>query len=259
MTAAVDGAGPVLSVRGLAKIFHLYTLGGAEIRGCEGVAFDLAPGRFLALTGPSGSGKSSVLKCIFRTYLPTAGEIRYRPADGGEIDLARAADSQILALRRGEIGYVTQFLRVVPRVTVVDVVAEGLWILGWDVAAAREAARDMLAALRIPSELWNVAPATFSGGEQQRVNLARALVMRPRLLLLDEPTASLDTASVAVVVDLLRRCKTAGTSMVGVFHNIDPVQDLLDGVVRMRHGVGVNDTVAGESGAGRSAGSSDPA
>lgn len=247
MTAGSDATGPVLTVRGLTKIFHLYTLGGAEIRGCEDVSFALPPGRFLALTGPSGSGKSSVLKCIYRTYLPTSGEIRYRGAGGAEIDLALADDSEILALRRSEIGYVTQFLRVVPRVSVVDVVAEGLWNVGWDPAAARDAATDMLGALRIPPELWNVAPATFSGGEQQRVNLARALVLRPRLLLLDEPTASLDAPMAEVVTGLLRRCKAGGISMIGVFHNLDPVQDLLDEVVRMRHGVGVMSTVAGSA------------
>jgi len=229
----------VLTLRGLTKTFYLHTLGGAEIRACEGVSFDLAPGRFLALTGPNGSGKSSVLKCIYRTYLPTSGEIWYRPAEGPDIDLARADESRILALRRREIGYVTQFLRVVPRVSVVDVVAEGLWNIGWDLATARHAAKEMLSELRIRPELWSVPPATFSGGEQQRVNLARALVLRPQLLLLDEPTASLDAAAVAVVIDLLRQRKAHGTGIIGVFHNVDAVRPLLDGVVRMNHGVGV--------------------
>jgi alpha-D-ribose 1-methylphosphonate 5-triphosphate synthase subunit PhnL len=244
VTAAADATEPLLSVRVLTKTFHLYTLGGAEIRGCDGVSFELAPGRFLALTGPSGAGKSTVLKCIYRTYLPTGGQIRYRRAGGAVIDLARAGDSAILALRRSEIGYVSQFLRVVPRVTVVDVVAEGLWNIGWDPAPARDAAREMLGALRIPRELWNVAPATFSGGEQQRVNLARAFVLQPRLLLLDEPIASLDTAAIADVAALLRRYKASGTSMIGVFHNTEPVQDILDGVVRMHHGIGEVRTAA---------------
>jgi len=247
MIAAGEPAGsaPVLALRGLTKTFHLHTLGGAEILGCEGVSFDLAPGQFLALTGPSGSGKSSVLKCIYRTYLPTSGEIWYRPAQGPAVDLARADESRIIALRRAEIGHVAQFLRVVPRVSVVDVVAEGLWYIGADLEQARQAAREMLSALRIRPELWSVSPATFSGGEQQRVSLARALVLRPRLLLLDEPTAALDAAAAAIVIDLLRERKARGTSIIGVFHNVDPVQDLVDGVVRMRRGVSLASTAAG--------------
>ncbi len=233
-----SASAPILSVRGLTKTFRLHTLGGAEIRGCDGVSFDLAPGRFLALTGPNGSGKSSVLKCIYRTYLPTSGEIRYWPAEGPDVDLARADERRILVLRRREIGYVTQFLRVVPRVSVVDVVAEGLWHMGCDARTGRQVAREMLTRLEVRPHLWSVPPATFSAGEQQRVNLARALVLQPRLLLLDEPTASLDAAAVAVVIDLLRSLKTSGTAIIGVFHDVEPVRPLVDGIVRMQAGAG---------------------
>jgi alpha-D-ribose 1-methylphosphonate 5-triphosphate synthase subunit PhnL len=234
---------PLLAVRGLMKTFRLHTLGGVEICGCDNVSFELHTGQFLALTGPSGSGKSSVLKCIYRTYLPTSGEIRYRTGDGSEVDLVQADDGRILALREAEIGYVSQFLRAVPRVPVVDVVAEGLRSAGGDPEAARGDAREMLAALGIRPGLWGVPPATFSGGEQQRVNLARALVLRPRLLLLDEPTASLDPDAAALVIELLRRRKAAGTTVVGVFHHIEPVRDLLDGVVQMRRAAGVASAV----------------
>lgn len=223
----------ILSVQNLTKVFYVHALGGREIPGCVGVSFDVEPGRCLGLAGPSGSGKSSVLKCIYRTYLPTSGRILYRAADGGEIDLAQARQETVLALRRQEIGFVTQFLHVVPRVPALDVVAERLWNVGWEREEARRAAAEILGRLRIPRNLWEVSPATFSGGERQKVNLARALVLRPRLLLLDEPTASLDAASRAVVVALLREIKKQGTGMVAAFHDEETAQQLVDDTLPM--------------------------
>jgi len=182
---------PLLSVERLAKTFRLHALGGLAVRGCADVSFDVDPGQCVRLAGPSGSGKSSVLKCIYRTYRPTSGTLRYRAEDGRAVDLGALDDRGVLALRRREIAYVPQFLRVVPRVPARDIIAEGLWALDGDVAAGRNAADAVLGRLEIRPTLWDLSPVTFSGGEQQRVNLARALVLRPRLLLLDEPTSAL--------------------------------------------------------------------
>lgn len=226
----------ILSVRHLTKIFRLHALGGKEICGCAGVSFDLKPGQFIGLAGPSGSGKSSVLKCIYRTYLPTAGSAWYRRSDGSEIDLAAAVEEEILELRRREIAYVTQFLKVAPRVPALDIVAERLLRNGWNREAARSEAADLLRRLRIPAGLWDASPVTFSGGEQQRVNLARALAARPRVLLLDEPTASLDAVARATVVDLLQERKAEGTSMIGIFHDHETARQLVDDLFPMEHG-----------------------
>lgn len=219
---------PILSVRDLAKTFRLHLLGGREIQACAGVAFDLHPGRLLRIAGPSGSGKSSVLKCIYRTYLPTSGSIRYRDRSGRILHLEREADEVILELRNRELATVSQFLRVPPRVSALDVVAEGPWRLGWERQEARREAAAMLERFRIPSALWDASPVTFSGGEQQRVNLARALATGPRLLLLDEPTASLDPANRETVAGMLREAKERGIAMLAVFHDEETLQKLVD-------------------------------
>ncbi|HXX39889.1 MAG TPA: ATP-binding cassette domain-containing protein [bacterium] len=223
----------LVSVDRLTKTFRLYALGDALVRGCAGVSFDVGPGHCVRLAGPSGSGKSSVLKCVYRTYRPTSGTIRYRDAAGEMVDLGRADDRRVLALRRREIAYVSQFLRVVPRVPARDVIAEGLWHLGFEVEQGRLAADAVLDRLAIPRALWPASPVTFSGGEQQRVNLARAIVLQPRLLLLDEPTSALSPEAAAVVVEMLRDLKRAGTAMIVAFHDDHAVGDLVDHVVCM--------------------------
>ncbi|MEJ5357801.1 MAG: phosphonate C-P lyase system protein PhnL [Desulfobacterales bacterium] len=218
----------LLQVEDLAKRFVCHMQGGKEILGFEGVSFRVRQGTALALTGPSGAGKSSVLKCIYRSYLPVRGRIRYRPAEGGEIDLARASETEVLRIRRGEIGYVTQFLSVVPRVPAVDVVAEPLATGGVSLAEARRSARALLERLGIERTLWEAYPVTFSGGEKQRVNFARAVIRPPRLLLLDEPTASLDRRAMTVVIELLAEMKSRGTTMIAVFHENSPLDALMD-------------------------------
>jgi alpha-D-ribose 1-methylphosphonate 5-triphosphate synthase subunit PhnL len=225
----------LLDVRGLSKIFVLHGLGAKRIVGCREVSFQLESGACLAITGLSGAGKSTVLKCIYRSYLPTAGHIVYR-GNGPAIDLATLDDRGVLELRRRDVGYVSQFLRVVPRVSALDVVGESLLIEGVDADEARRAAGSLLARLRLPEDLWDAYPANFSGGEKQRVNVARACLARPRLLLVDEPTASLDEETKRDVVELLRELKRDGVTMIATLHDRAVVEQLADEELRMEGG-----------------------
>lgn len=226
----------ILTVTGLSKEFFLHMLGGKVISGCEQVSFTVRQGEFMSITGPSGAGKSTIIKCIYRTYRPSAGRIAYRSAAGRVVDLATIPDREVLTLRRREIAYVSQFLQVMPRVAAVDVVAEGLRRQGWTADTARQRAREYLALMGIDPELWDAYPATFSGGEQQRVNLARAIITDPRLLLLDEPTASLDGETKKVVVRVLHGLKERGTTVIGIFHDLDAMHRLADRVFTMKGG-----------------------
>lgn len=211
----------------------MHILGGKEIKGFEDVSFSVKRGEFLAIIGSSGSGKSSLLKCMYRTYLADSGSMLYRMDSDSTIDLTTASDHEILRLRRSEIGYVSQLLQVVPRTIAVDVIAEPLLQCGIGIDDARDAASRYLARLRIPEDLWGAYPSTFSGGERQRVNIARALIAAPRLLLLDEPTSALDPASTAVVVEMLRGVNQ-GTTMIGIFHDLSVVRELADRVIVMK-------------------------
>jgi alpha-D-ribose 1-methylphosphonate 5-triphosphate synthase subunit PhnL len=220
----------ILKVENLCKIFALHVLGGKMITRCKNISFSLPRGAFLGLLGPSGVGKSTILKCIYRTYLPTSGFIRYLSPSCGEIDLARASDYQVLQVRQ-EMSYVAQFLRIIPRVPAIDIVAERLWQQGWVVEEGRQQAGEYLTRLGITRKLWDAYPVTFSGGEQQRINLARALITRPRLLLLDEPTASLDAENKRVVLNLLAELKSAGTSIIGIFHDLEAANQVVDNIL----------------------------
>ena len=235
----------------LNKTFNVYVLGGKKIKGFEDVSFSVKRGEFLAIIGSSGSGKSSLLKCMYRTYLADSGSMLYRPDSNSAIDLTTASDHEILRLRRSEIGYVSQLLQVVPRTIAVDVIAEPLLHRGIGIDDARDAASRYLARLRIPEDLWDAYPSTFSGGERQRVNIARALIAAPRLLLLDEPTSALDPASTAVVVEMLRAI-THGTTMIGIFHDLSVVRELADRVVVMKDnrmaGIGTPEEIVGDRG-----------
>ena len=211
----------------------MHVLGRKEIKGFEDVSFSVKRGEFLAIIGSSGSGKSSLLKCMYRTYLADSGSMLYRMDSGSAIDLTTASDHEILRLRRSEIGYVSQLLQVVPRTIAVDVIAEPLLQRGIGIDDAWDAASRYLARLRIPEDLWDAYPSTFSGGERQRVNIARALIRAPRLLLLDEPTSALDPASTAVVVEMLRRVNHR-TTMIGIFHDLSVVRKLADRVIVMK-------------------------
>ena len=220
----------LLTVERLSKRFELHALR-KTIEGCRDVSFQVRRGELLALAGPSGTGKSTVLKCLYRTYLPTGGTMRFESEAQGPVDLALAPERTVLELRRREIGYVSQFLRVIPRVPALSVVMEPLLRRG-DVARdeARRRATELLDELRIPRALHDAFPATFSGGEQQRVNIARGVIWEPRLLLLDEPTASLDPASVKAALAVLARLRARGTTMIGVFHDPQLIHALADRV-----------------------------
>ena len=198
----------------LSKTFHLHTQQQAEIPVVRDVGFAVCPGECVALTGESGSGKSTVLRLIYGNYLARTGSIR---VDGTEIV---AADPRtILELRRTTLGYVTQFLRVLPRVPATRVVAEPMIEAGHDAAAADAHARDLLRRLRIPERLWDLSPLTFSGGEQQRVNIARGFAYEYPALLLDEPTASLDAANRQTVLEMIEAAKQRGCAIIGIFHD----------------------------------------
>ncbi|MEO0703963.1 MAG: ATP-binding cassette domain-containing protein [Pseudomonadota bacterium] len=221
----------VLDIRGLTKGFSLHHLN-KEIAAFEGVSFGVSAGEFILLKGANGAGKSTLLRTLYRSYVPQAGEVRFQ-SSFGPIDLARAADVDIAHLRRTEIGFVTQFLTARPRVSAEAIVAEPLRLAGWAAEDALAAARAALATFGVKPDLWPAYPTTFSGGEQQKVNLARALILPQKLLLLDEPTASLDANARAALVARLEELKAQGTAMIGVFHHPDDVMHLVSRVVEL--------------------------
>jgi alpha-D-ribose 1-methylphosphonate 5-triphosphate synthase subunit PhnL len=209
-----------LRISGLAKSFTLHNQGGARLEVLRGLDLAAGEGECLVLDGPSGSGKSTLLRTIYGNYLPDAGHILLRH-EGETVDIARAGPRLILAVRRATLGYVSQFLRVIPRVPALDVVAEPLLARGMPPEAARERAALILSRLRIPERLWPLAPATFSGGEQQRINVARVFVAGYPVLLLDEPTAALDEASAQIVAGLVEEARARGATVLGVFHDAE--------------------------------------
>ncbi len=221
----------LLDVRELSKSFTLHALQ-RQLPIFAGLSFQLHTGEFFRVAGPNGAGKSTLLRCLYRTYRPTGGEA-WLASNSGPIDLVRAADVDVGVLRRGELGNVSQFLRPRPRVSALDLVAEPLAAQGESWSAAGEQARGMLERFGLSRSLWEAYPTTFSGGEQQKVNLARALILPRRLLLLDEPTASLDEASRQALVERLRELKAAGTAMLGVFHHPEEVAGLVDGTLEI--------------------------
>ena len=204
----------MIEIENLSKTFTLHNQGSAVIRVMQGAAFAVAPGECVALTGASGAGKSTLMRMIYGNYLAEHGAIRI-----GGTDIVTATPREIIRLRREVLGYVSQFLRVVPRVPTLDVVAEPLRALGMAAEPARARAAELLARLNIPQPLWSLSPTTFSGGEQQRVNIARGFAHPYPALLLDEPTASLDAANRAVVLDLIEGAKARGAAIIGIFHD----------------------------------------
>ena len=198
----------------LAKTFYLHTQQQAEIPVVTNVGFAVQPGECVALTGESGSGKSTVLRLIYGNYLAQTGSISV-----GGTEVVAADPRTILELRRTTLGFVTQFLRVLPRVPTTRVVAEPMIQAGYDATSADTHARDLLRRLRIPETLWDLSPLTFSGGEQQRVNIARGFAYDYPALLLDEPTASLDAANRQTVLDMIEAAKQRGCAIIGIFHD----------------------------------------
>ncbi|WP_157014176.1 phosphonate C-P lyase system protein PhnL [Mesorhizobium xinjiangense] len=214
-----------LVVSDVAKSFTMHLQGGIALPVVKDVSFALKAGECAVLGGPSGAGKSSVLKMLYGNYAVDTGQIIV-DHKGELIDMAGASPRTILAIRRDTIGYVSQFLRTVPRVSALDVVAEPLVALGRNRDDARDKARTLLSRLNLPERLWSLPPATFSGGEQQRVNIARGFITGHPVLLLDEPTASLDAKNRAVVVDMIAQKKAAGVALLGIFHDQD-VRDVV--------------------------------
>ncbi|MDZ4765893.1 MAG: ATP-binding cassette domain-containing protein [Chloroflexota bacterium] len=222
----------LLDVHGYTKHFTVHHLG-RNIPTFSEVSFTLREGEFLLVRGQNGAGKSTLLRCLYRTYLPTSGAALYH-SHLGSVDLARAADVDIALLRRHEIGFVTQFLRPRPRVSALEWVAEPLLTDGMAYNQAREFAEAMLSDFGIKRDLWGAYPSTFSGGEQQRVNVARALILPRRLLLLDEPTASLDASARAALTRRLTALKAQGVTLIGIFHYPDEIRSLVDSEIDLQ-------------------------
>ena len=207
-----------LSVSGLVKHFTVHAQGGVRMVVLDGVSLSVGRGECLALVGPSGAGKSTLLRSLYGNYRPQSGSILV-DHDGRVVNMVVAEPREIIDVRRRTIGYVSQFLRVIPRVATVDVVAEPLIRRGVERPSALKQAGTLLERLGVPARLWKLPPATFSGGEQQRVNIARCLVADFPVLLLDEPTASLDPANRTRAVELIAERRDAGAAIVGIFHD----------------------------------------
>ncbi len=207
----------LIEVRDLAKTFTLHQQHGVRLQVLRGLNFTVAAGECLVLHGQSGAGKSTLLRTLYGNYLPAGGSIRIRHA-GDWLELVGAEPRQVLAVRRQTLGYVSQFLRVIPRVPALEVVMEPALARGWSRVDAEARAEALLTRLNIPERLWQLAPGTFSGGEQQR-NLARGFMVSWPVMLLDEPTASLDEANAGVVLELIDEAKAAGSALIGIFHD----------------------------------------
>ncbi len=223
----------MMRCEGLSKSFILHVRGGARIEAFRDVSFTLEPGQFLGVSGPSGSGKSSLLKCLYRTYLPSAGKMWYTDARAHTHNLSAADEHVVLRLRRQEIGCISQFFPVIPRVSALDTITNSMVARGHPRADSETRARELLERLAIPRRLWAMYPSTFSGGEKQRINIIHAVIARPRLLLLDEPTASLDAATAREAVSLIQELRAEGTAMIGVFHDTALLARLSDTVIEM--------------------------
>lgn len=225
-----------LEVNNLSKNFLLHILNDKHIPALEDINFSMQKGEILGLTGKSGSGKSSLMKCLYRTYIPTSGEMIYDSSVFGQIDLASANEHQVLKIRREEMTYCSQFLEVIPRVPAAYIVAESLIRNGVDEDESIERAKEFLDRLGLPQELWDAYPSTFSGGEQQRINVARAIIAQPRFLLIDEPTASLDQKTKDVVIDSILEMKDKGTTVVLITHDTHTLKRLSDRELKLTNG-----------------------
>jgi alpha-D-ribose 1-methylphosphonate 5-triphosphate synthase subunit PhnL len=220
-----------IRLEGVAKTFTMHLRGGARLPVVNNVSFTVRPGECVVLGGPSGSGKSSILKMIYGNYRTGAGRILVRHDPEAWTDIATASPREILDLRRTTLGYVSQFLRAIPRVTAIDLITAAAQSNGIDRDAARDRAAALLTRLNVPKRLWDLAPATFSGGEQQRINIACGFAVARPIMLLDEPTASLDHANRAVVIELIEECKFDRIAVLGIFHDDDVRERLADRIV----------------------------
>ncbi len=228
---------PLLHMQAVSKQFVLHLQSNTVLPVLKDFDLQLMPGECVRLSGPSGMGKSTVLKLAFGNYRASTGSILVRDAQGPAIDITQANARTVLHLRSQTMGYVSQFLRVIPRVAAIDVVAEPLLEGGaslYTVAQAREVAAQWLTRLRIAPSLWQLPPATFSGGEQQRINIARSFIKPRPLLLLDEPTASLDPENTQTVIDLISEARAQGVGILGIFHDSLVAQAVASRTVTMQ-------------------------
>ena len=209
-----------IKVEAVGKAFTMHLQGGKRLPVMSGASLEVLAGECIVLGGPSGAGKSSLLKMIYGNYRCDEGAILVRDGDA-MIDVASAEPRRMLRLRQTTIAYVSQFLRVIPRVSALDVVSSSARDFGIEAGEAEDRAASLLRQLNIPEPLWSLPPATFSGGEQQRVNIARGLIADHPILLLDEPTASLDAANRAAVVELIEAKKAKGVALLGILHDED--------------------------------------
>jgi alpha-D-ribose 1-methylphosphonate 5-triphosphate synthase subunit PhnL len=225
----------MLRARSIGKTFTLHQQGGVKIAALNDVSLDLARGECVVLSGVSGAGKSSLLRCLYGNYLATTGtiDIRDDECEAGYLSLTHAAPHEVIRLRRTTMGYVSQFLRAIPRVSSLDLVSEPLVSRGIQEDEARVRASALLESLNVPRRLWPLAPATFSGGEQQRINIARGLIAEQPLLLLDEPTASLDAENRDVVADLIVTARKRGAAIIGIFHDEDTRERVATRIVEL--------------------------
>ncbi|MEB3217909.1 MAG: phosphonate C-P lyase system protein PhnL [Nostocales cyanobacterium 94392] len=217
----------VLQVENLSKSFTLHNQGGINFPVIKDISLSLKAGECIALAGESGTGKSTFMRCLYANYRVDSGAIWVKH-QGEWVDLCQLKSYELLTVRQKTIGYVSQFLRVIPRVPAVDVAAEPLWELGVDKKVAYEKICELFTRLHLPQRLWNLSPTTFSGGEKQRVNIARALAVNYPILLLDEPTSALDANNSQVVIELLQERKKDGCAMVGIFHDEEVRSQLCD-------------------------------
>lgn len=222
----------MLTIKNLQKSFTIHHLQ-KTFPALNGISLHVKEGGFLGIVGKSGSGKSTILKSIYRTYEPQAGKILFHSEAFGEIDLLQATPRQIVYLRKHEIGYVSQFLNVMPRTTALELVTQSLLDVGFEQEEGITRAKDALQHFDLDEKLWNSYPNNFSGGEKLRLNIACAIVKEPRLLLLDEPTASLDQASKLKVRESIEKLKAQGTTLIGIFHDLEFMEGLCDDVFTM--------------------------
>lgn len=217
----------VINVANVSKTFVLHNQGGIKLNVLEEASFSVSSGECLVLNGRSGSGKSTLLRALYGNYLVDGGNIEVLHK-GHWVNLAKATPREIINVRKHTIGWVSQFLRVIPRISALEVVMQPMIEMGGCRQAAQARAEDLLMRLNVPKHLWNLAPATFSGGEQQRVNIARGFIVDYPVLLLDEPTASLDATNSAVVVSLIEEAKARGAAIVGIFHDEETRNQVAD-------------------------------
>ena len=221
---------PILEVSHLTKAFQLHLVDGRIIEPFEDITFQVGQGEIFMISGRSGVGKTTILKCIYRTYLTTSGDIWYNSQYFGRVNIATASEDLVMKLREHELAFCSQFLKVLPRVSAVDITAEPLVQRGIARAEARIEAERWLRRLGIEQSRWLASPVTFSGGEQQRLNLARAFIAHPRVLLLDEPTASLDATSKSIVLEMIHGARAAGMTILAVSHDLVAMEPLADNV-----------------------------